>query len=347
MLLTDPWDGRRYDQRARHAGEDPEHFFVGPAAFDVNTSIPEFFAGVDASERRKDSTLGKEYEVALPVELGRGEVREVARQFVERFVAEQRVVSVAIHWKENNPHAHVWVSDREWSPAGWGEKVKKWDQPKHLEAVRAHFAEVQNCAYERAGLECRVDHRSYKDRGLDCVPQRHEGRAPRDEVLAHNHEVAASRVAELEREREEADRTMCEASDEIERAHRTQHLVEKAERERIADERESHARMAAIEAAAAAPVPSKSDRPEQAKDSAALHPADRAAEAQRRQPDPFSMRGEFAHPADRAQAAHDAARQPHYERAARQGFGKRRAPESISAEPSPQPNYGPDHGPGF
>ncbi len=50
------------------------------------------------------------------------------------------------------------------------------DGPKILKDSRATFAHVVNTALENAGLEERIDHRSYKDQGLDFLePTAHEG----------------------------------------------------------------------------------------------------------------------------------------------------------------------------
>lgn len=342
MLMTDPWDGRRYDQRNRHSGEDVEHFFVGPDGFDVGIDPAEFFAGVDAHERRKDATVGKEFTAAIPAELTREQAREwVLKEFAQRFAAEQRITSVAIHWKPENPHAHLWASDREWSSKGWGEKVKRWDQPAHLKAVREHFANVQNAAYARAGLECRVDHRSHKDRGLDYEPQRHEGRAPRDEILDHNARHARERVEAYERERAAYAR---EEKHYEEIAHHTAlHM------EQLARDADGEIRLLEIERAAAEKQRGGlADRMAAAE--AKNAPIPRFGKAEIFSPSSAAPGEKKGSMADRMQAAEDGAKKDHRARAAETGlFGKRRAPQSIerpivgeSPQPkAPEPEYGP------
>ena len=55
--------------------------------------------------------------------------------------------------------------------------VEKWNNPNNVEMWRAVWAEKTNIAYEMAGLDITVDHRSYERQGLDLIPTIHEGKA--------------------------------------------------------------------------------------------------------------------------------------------------------------------------
>ena len=55
--------------------------------------------------------------------------------------------------------------------------VEKWKNPNNVEMWRSVWAEKTNIAYEMAGLDITVDHRSYERQGLDLIPTIHEGKA--------------------------------------------------------------------------------------------------------------------------------------------------------------------------
>jgi len=56
------------------------------------------------------------------------------------------------------------------------EKMELWNSSESLKQWRAAWAEKVNTAYEAAGLDLRVDHRSYEEQGLDLIPTLHEGK---------------------------------------------------------------------------------------------------------------------------------------------------------------------------
>jgi len=56
------------------------------------------------------------------------------------------------------------------------EKIENWNSPETFVRWRAAWAEKVNAAYELAGLDLRVDHRTYKEQGLDLIPTVHEGK---------------------------------------------------------------------------------------------------------------------------------------------------------------------------
>ena len=68
-----------------------------------------------------------------------------------------------------------------------------------MDAVRARWAEVQNQALERAGVEARVDHRSLQAQGIEREPGQHRGPALSGiEARGEETEVSARREAEQE-----------------------------------------------------------------------------------------------------------------------------------------------------
>ena len=122
---------------------------------------------VEATERRKDSQLAREIEVALPAELDLEQQRELLRGWVAvTFTPSGAVVDVAIHHDEDdrNPHAHLMTSMRSIGPEGWSkQKLRQWEEQSTVTEWRASWANHVNQALERAGREARVDHRSYAE----------------------------------------------------------------------------------------------------------------------------------------------------------------------------------------
>lgn len=176
---------------------------------------------VEAKEKRKDSRVAREIEIALPHELDEEQcvelTRAFSRQLAERFGA---AVDFAIHkpdrrGSEKNVHAHVMMTTRKVSDEGLGDKTTaEWENKKllsrnlpttqlQMREIRLAWELAANSALERAGFDVRIDHRSHKARGLEIEPTRHVG----------VHATAVSRkggVIERERMNAETARTNAE-----------------------------------------------------------------------------------------------------------------------------------------
>jgi hypothetical protein len=138
----------------------------------------------------------------LPHELDAAARRQAAQDFVRPIVERHGVAAqVSLHapdreGDQRNWHAHILFSHRELGPDGFGDianrrtitkKVKGQEKqieiagiaatPADIKALRKEWEQVVNRAYERAGLDIRVDHRSHEDRGLDQEPTIHIGPA--------------------------------------------------------------------------------------------------------------------------------------------------------------------------
>jgi len=133
----------------------------------------------EQAETRKNSTVAREYEIALPAELPAQERRELAMAFAREISERHGVaVDVAIHapgreGDQRNHHAHLLTTTRRLGPEGLGEKTRELDQRQsgEVDRWRERWAELQNRALERASITERVDHRSMKERGQEPVPE--------------------------------------------------------------------------------------------------------------------------------------------------------------------------------
>ena len=149
----------------------------------------ELWNDVEAAERRRDSQVAREYELALPRELSRDEQFELARGWAEReLVSRGMCADVCMHDRgDGNPHAHIMCTTRELVPDGFGAKNRGWNDKALLVDLRKSWERDQNAALERAYERDRtperdrayVDCRSYAARGIDREPTRHEGPAVR------------------------------------------------------------------------------------------------------------------------------------------------------------------------
>jgi hypothetical protein len=174
----------------------------------------------EAAEGRRTSLVAREYLVALPHELNVGDRRELARRF-SRELSDRHNIAVDLAIHDPNPagdprnyHAHLLVTTREVGSAGLGDKAgldMKFEArekrglagSKELSVIRERWATLTNEAYQTAGLELRVDHRSFAAQGIDRVPLPHipfaayqmERRGLRSEVAENIRERYRERVA--------------------------------------------------------------------------------------------------------------------------------------------------------
>jgi hypothetical protein len=132
----------------------------------------------EQEEKRKNSTVAREWEVALPVELNNKQRAALALDFSREIQQRhQVVVDCCIHSPRKdeglNFHAHILTSTRRWDGKKFTEKARELDDKKcgEVEFWRARWAALCNEHLQRAGKTARVDHRSYQQQGRDIVPQ--------------------------------------------------------------------------------------------------------------------------------------------------------------------------------
>ena len=132
---------------------------------------------VERVEKRKDSQLAREINVALPVELNHAQKQSLVRDFSRsHFVERGMVADVAYHdFQGHNPHAHILLTMREIDRKGFGKKNRSWNERGLLRRQRESWSQYANEALERAGHEVKIDHRSLEDQGVERLPQIHLG----------------------------------------------------------------------------------------------------------------------------------------------------------------------------
>ena len=132
---------------------------------------------VEASEKRINSQVAREIEIAIPVELTKSQKIELVKEFVlNQFVSQGMVADINIHLDNpENPHAHILLTTREISLDGFTTKNRSWNQKENLLLWREKWAESANNYLRAAGYEIAIDHRSYKDQGIEVTPTFHLG----------------------------------------------------------------------------------------------------------------------------------------------------------------------------
>ncbi|WP_310622439.1 MobQ family relaxase [Flexibacterium corallicola] len=137
----------------------------------------------EKSEKRKNSTVAREYEVALPSELSPEERKELARTYGQWLAERHGVgVDVCVHapnteGDQRNHHAHILTTTRTIEGDQLTNKTRELDQKKSgaIEEVREKWADMVNDSLERSQSQERVDHRSFERQGREEVPSVHLG----------------------------------------------------------------------------------------------------------------------------------------------------------------------------
>ena len=230
----------------------------------------------EQAEKRKNSTVAREFEIALPSELSPAERQRLAVDFARELVARHGCAAdVAIHapGKEGdnrNHHAHILLTTRRLTPEGMGEKTRELDDQKTGKELvtqwRERFATLQNERLREAGQAVRVSHLSHADRGLDEMPSWHLGpaataierRTGQRSRIGQDYDRAASErlrkaqeAGQLEREAQAVDRSIIDLTGDLQAALRERDKAQEAQR--LADfEAQTTANAAAFKAQRAA-----------------------------------------------------------------------------------------------
>jgi hypothetical protein len=127
---------------------------------------------VEAAEVRKDAQLARVVELALPIELDAAECVALVRDYAaSAFVAFGMIVDFSVR-RDNpaNPQAHLLLSLRELTAAGFGPKQRHWNGKAQLLAWRAAWAATANEHLARAGHALRIDHRTLEAQQIELTP---------------------------------------------------------------------------------------------------------------------------------------------------------------------------------
>jgi len=170
----------------------------------------ELWNAAEQAETRKNSTVAREFEVALPSELSDIERKRLALDFAQEIVARHGCAAdVAIHGPgkggdHRNHHAHILCSTRKLTKEGFGQKTRELDDRTSGEVVRwrERFADLQNQRFQENGIDASVDHRNLEAQGIEREPTRHLGVA----ATGYERRTGLASRKRLDFEKEVADR---------------------------------------------------------------------------------------------------------------------------------------------
>ena len=179
-------EGRVHDYTRKSGVE--ETFIVAPEGAPAwAQDRAALWNAAEARETRINSVTAREWELALPSEIGAAERSAIVRDFAQELVSRYGVaVDVAIHaphreGDQRNHHAHVLTTTRQLEPEGFAAKTRVLDSAKtggvEIEQMRGVWAELQNRALERVGEIERVDHRSLEKQRETALDRGDEVRA--------------------------------------------------------------------------------------------------------------------------------------------------------------------------
>ncbi len=164
--ITDARTGLIHDYRRRR-GVEASLLILPDDAPDWAGDRARLWNAAELAETRKNSTVAREFEIALPAELDPEQRQRLAADFARELILRHGCAAdVAIHQPgregdQRNHHAHILLTTRRLTAAGFGAKTRELDDLKtgEIGRWRERFAEVQNERLREAGSESRIDHR--------------------------------------------------------------------------------------------------------------------------------------------------------------------------------------------
>lgn len=157
-----------------------------------------FWQAADLYERKNGSTY-REFEIALPRELNPEQRIELIQEFIAQEIGTKYPYQLAIHNPKamdglEQPHAHLMFNERlqdgiERDPQQYFKRYNSKEPEKggakkdntgkdyqtrkdEIKDLRQRWEAISNQHLERAGLDSRIDMRSYKDQGIDKEPEK-------------------------------------------------------------------------------------------------------------------------------------------------------------------------------
>jgi Ti-type conjugative transfer relaxase TraA len=163
----------------------------------VSGASEAFWNKVEEFEKRSDAQLAKDVTIALPIELSVEQNIELVRDFVARHITAQGMVADWVfHDAPGNPHIHLMTTLRPLTESGFGSKkvavtgpdgnvlrndsgrqvYELWAGGLHdFNAFRDGWFACQNRHLALAGLDIRIDGRSFEKQGIELTPTIHLG----------------------------------------------------------------------------------------------------------------------------------------------------------------------------
>lgn len=178
LRIKDHRVGRVHDYTARQATVISCAILL-PRGITGPTDPEQLWNAAERAEKRGDSWVGREAVLSLYPELPEAKNQSLLEGYGQYLADSHGIAAQAnLHrygaGDKRNVHGHIPLSGRVISNAGFGPKLRSWDQNHTsgaiLEELRRTWAEHVNRALRDAGITKTVDHRSYQRQGFSIVP---------------------------------------------------------------------------------------------------------------------------------------------------------------------------------
>ncbi|SKA41268.1 Ti-type conjugative transfer relaxase TraA [Enhydrobacter aerosaccus] len=180
---------------ARKAGVLHTEIFIpeGVAAPSWMHDRQELWNRLEEAHPRKNARLATQFTIALPAELSEDQRQALAREYTQLLADRLGVVAdLAIHapsrgGDQRNFHVHILLTSLKATEQGFGDRyhfaINSTNRkalgmvPVHeqIRDLRTDWTRLANRHLARAGLEVRLEARSFHDLGLDIIPTQHVG----------------------------------------------------------------------------------------------------------------------------------------------------------------------------
>ncbi|EAR4440435.1 conjugal transfer protein [Salmonella enterica] len=174
--ITDDRIGETYD--FSHRTDLHGHIILAPvsAPSHIVKSSSALWNEVERVERQNNGQTARYFDVAIPVELNNDDKKKLVAEYCQKnFVDKGMIADIAFHDLDGkNPHAHVMLTLKTITAAGFGKKDRSWNDKKMIVQWRESWATMSNNYLEAAGSEERIDHRSLRTQCADALTQAEE-----------------------------------------------------------------------------------------------------------------------------------------------------------------------------
>ncbi|WP_333009815.1 MobQ family relaxase [Kluyvera sichuanensis] len=162
--ITDDRIGQVFD--FSHRPDLYGHIILAPisAPAHIVESSSTLWNEVERVERQQNGQTARYFDVAIPVELNNDDKKKLVAEYCQKnFVDKGMIADIVFHDLDGkNPHAHVMLTLKTITAAGFGKKDRSWNDKKMMIQWRESWATMSNSYLEAIGSEERIDHRSLR-----------------------------------------------------------------------------------------------------------------------------------------------------------------------------------------
>ena len=200
---------------------------------------------VEASEKRFDARVTREFTISLPQEMQHDHKVEMVRAYVEEnFTKKGLIADVAYHnftgRESHNPHCHIMITTRPLRGEKFGKKERELDRKDALKQWRKSYMDICNQHLEQKGYHLRITTESLKTRGITDQEPVHESMAVSQMRKKHEKNPRKYPMPEVAKENDVLKRLNQELAD------LKKELASEEKRERQAQARQDKQRQAPV-----------------------------------------------------------------------------------------------------